>query len=56
MKLYLAGPIGSGKLHQGGPMTAIYFRDLWPTRAALFDRLFPDVAKQQINLLKGREK
>jgi hypothetical protein len=47
MSLYLAGSIGTGRLRPGGPIVNLYFRDIWPKRAALFDQLFPGVAAKQ---------
>ena len=45
--------IGNGRLAPGAPWTAIYFRDLFPARAALLDRIFPDVAVRQQNLRRS---
>jgi hypothetical protein len=47
MSLYLAGPIGTGQLRPGGPVVDLFFRDIWPKRAALFDKLFPSVSARQ---------
>lgn len=50
--LYLAGPIGTGII--GGRRVTVYFRDLFPARAALLDRVFPSVARTQKAAIKGR--
>ena len=51
VELYLAeGRIGTGRLNPGAPRTRIYFRDLFPARAAILDQIFPDVAARQQNL------
>lgn len=47
MALYLSGVIGSGRIPPGRSKVVIYFRDLWPARARIFDQLFPEIAKQQ---------
>lgn len=51
VELYLAeGRIGTASLTPGAPRTRVYFRDLFPARAAILDRIFPDVAARQQNL------
>lgn len=47
MALYLQGPIGQGRVTPNGPVVQIWFRDLYPARAAVLDRLFPSVRAQQ---------
>jgi hypothetical protein len=51
---YLGGHIGYGRLTPGGPEVPIYFRDLFPARAAIFDQVFPDVARQQLAAISAR--
>ena len=45
--LYLQGKIGYGELLDQPGMSALWFRDLFPERAAILDKLFPEVARQQ---------
>ena len=54
--LYAAGPIGRGQLREGGAVVPIYFRDLFPGRAAVMDELFPDIARKQRKELAGSRK
>lgn len=42
--------IGEGRLTPDAPRTWLYFRDLFPARAAILDQIFPDVAVRQRNL------
>jgi 8-oxo-dGTP pyrophosphatase MutT (NUDIX family) len=44
--LYLRGQLGVGRIGDG-PIQPIYFRDIFPERAALLDRSFPSVAAKQ---------
>jgi ADP-ribosyltransferase exoenzyme len=46
LRLYMAGWLGTGKIN-GGPIGRVYFRDLFPNRAKILDRMFPDLARQQ---------
>lgn len=43
--LYAGGAIGEGEIN--GVRTVVYFRDLFPERAALFDRLLPEFGAAQ---------
>lgn len=49
--LYTKGVVGTGnvKLKSGraGPVRNVYFRDLFPHRAAVLDKMFPKFARQQ---------
>jgi hypothetical protein len=51
---YLGGHIAHGRLTPGGPEVPIYFRDLFPARAAIFDQIFPDVARKQLAAISAR--
>jgi len=44
---YLHGPVGWGRRTPDGPLEQIYFRDLFPHRAAILDRIFPEIARAQ---------
>lgn len=44
-------PIAEGTIN--GERVPLYFRDVWPNRAALFDEMFPDFAKAQIATIKA---
>jgi hypothetical protein len=46
LMLYQSGPIARGTLADGFT-GALYFRDIYPHRAAILDKLFPDLAKAQ---------
>jgi hypothetical protein len=46
--LYLSGKIGMGRLTPGGPLVPIYFRDLFPARARILDRIFPAIGRAQL--------
>jgi len=46
--LYLAGRIGTGRLTKDGPLQPVYFRDLFPARAAILDQTYPAVAQAQL--------
>lgn len=48
VRLYLAGMLGRGALSEGGRFHDLWFRDLFPARAALLDSLFPAFARQQL--------
>lgn len=48
VRLYLDGRIGTGSFAPGGPVQDLWFRDMFPDRARILDRLFPSVAQQQI--------
>lgn len=54
MAFYLSGPIGTGRFTPGGPLQPVYFRDLFPNRAAVFDQLFPGLAQQQKAAVSAR--
>jgi len=54
MAFYLAGEIGQGQIKRGGPRLPIYFRDLFPARAAVLDRLFPEIARRQRAAIAAR--
>lgn len=56
MSLYLNGVIGTGQSRVNGPTINLYFRDIWPKRAALFDKLFPEVARKQKEAIALRPK
>jgi len=46
--LYQLGPIAKGRLGPGGgEIVDLYFRDIYPNRAAILDELFPDLAATQ---------
>lgn len=45
-RLYFAGVIGTGRVGTGRERP-LYFRDIFPNRAAILDRLFPEFARQQ---------
>jgi hypothetical protein len=45
--LYLQGRIGYAELRSQPGFSHVWFRDLFPERAAILDRLFPDIARQQ---------
>lgn len=47
MMFYEMGPVGWGRLTPSGPLEQIYFRDLFPHRAAILDRIFPEIARAQ---------
>jgi hypothetical protein len=47
VSLYLQGRIGYGQLHDQPGFSWLWFRDLFPERAAILDKLFPEVAQQQ---------
>jgi hypothetical protein len=51
--LYFGNQIGTGRLG-AGPVRPIYFRDLFPSRAAILDDLFPAFAKAQRAALAKR--
>lgn len=46
-RLHHGGPLGTARLTADGPEEPIWFRDLFPARAAIFDRAMPDFAAQQ---------
>lgn len=50
--LYLHGRIGTGRLTKDGPVQPVYFRDLFPARAAILDRIYPSVAQAQLAQLR----
>jgi hypothetical protein len=57
MSLYLSGAIGHARLSPAGGSVRVYFREIFPARAAIFDQLFPAVARRQIAeiaALRGR--
>lgn len=45
--LYQLGPIATGRLKAAAEAGPLYFRDIYPARAKILDKLFPDVAKAQ---------
>jgi ADP-ribose pyrophosphatase len=47
-RLYRAGPIGKGRRTKGGPIEPLWFRDVFPARAAIFDQIVPDSAEKQL--------
>jgi hypothetical protein len=49
--LYLLGIVGYGKLGGSTRSEPIYFRDLFPEWAALFDEMYPDFARQQLKTI-----
>lgn len=54
MALYLGDQLGTGRLRPGGPIVPIYFRDLFPARADVLDRVFPEIAKRQKAAISAR--
>lgn len=52
VEMYLAGPLGTAMI--GGRRVSVYFRDLFPARAKVLDKVFPSVAKAQQAAIKGR--
>ncbi len=51
--LYQLGPIATGRLSAAGEQLVLYFRDIYPKRAALLDKVFPDIAKAQKAQIKA---
>lgn len=51
-EMYTRGIIGRGEID--GATVGVYFRDLYPERAALLDKLFPDFARAQLDEIIGR--
>jgi hypothetical protein len=48
IRLYMLGVVGTGTLTNGSGWSGdVYFRDLFPERAAVLDKLFPELAEQQ---------
>jgi hypothetical protein len=47
-RLYRAGPIGNGRRTPGGPIEPLWFRDIYPARAAILDKAVPDFAEKQL--------
>lgn len=45
--LYLRGQVGTGRI-AAGDIQPVFFRDVYPNRARLFDALFPDFARGQL--------
>lgn len=54
MAFYLADEIGTGRLAPGDDEVPIYFRDLFPARAKIFDQVFPEIAKRQKAAVSAR--
>lgn len=54
VSFYIAGQIGTGRLQLGGPKKPIYFRDLFPARAAVLDQVFPEIAASQQAAVRAR--
>jgi hypothetical protein len=53
--LYLSPyPVGEGHLVPGGPVVPIWFRDVWPSRAAVLDQVFPQFAREQLAQISAR--
>lgn len=52
--LYLHGPLGTANLAGRDGRVPVYFRDIFPARAAVLDQLFPDVAARQAAELARR--
>jgi hypothetical protein len=52
--LYLMGPIGEGRLTPSGPMEPVYFRDLWPRKAAHLDEVYPEFGARQVQEITAR--
>ena len=48
LRLYRAGPIGTGVFHGQDSDEPVWFRDLFPVRAAIFDRIFPAYGQEQL--------
>jgi hypothetical protein len=42
------GALGTGRLASSGRTVPIWFRDLFPARAAVLDQYFPEFAAQQL--------
>jgi hypothetical protein len=51
-RLYRAGPIGKGRRTKGGPIEPLWFRDVFPARAAIFDEKLPDFAERQLRQIE----
>jgi hypothetical protein len=47
MELYWRGILGTGRRKKDGKLEVVYFRDLFPERAAILDKLFPAFARKQ---------
>jgi hypothetical protein len=47
VELYQRGRIANGRLTAKAEIGPVYFRDLYPARAKILDKLFPDIAKAQ---------
>ena len=55
IRLYTAsGPVGKGGLAGFDAPVDVYFRDMFPHRAAILDAIFPDLAKVQRDAIKAR--
>ncbi len=53
LSLYLQGAIGSAELQsRPGVVQPVWFRDLFPGRAAIFDQMFPDAAQDQLEEIR----
>lgn len=46
--MYRLGPLGNGRIRGQRGQQRVYFRDLFPARAAVFDQEFPDFAAAQL--------
>ena len=47
MELYWRGILGTARRKSDGKLEFVYFRDLFPERAAILDKLFPAFAQKQ---------
>lgn len=54
VEMYLSGRLGTARFPDGTER-AVWFRDIFPTRADLLDDLFPDEAAAQIAALRQRD-
>jgi DNA-binding MarR family transcriptional regulator len=54
VQLYLRGELGQGKVDgpDGPVFFKAYFRDLFPNRAKILDKVFPKFAEEQMKLIK----
>jgi hypothetical protein len=53
MRLYLFGAIGRGRMPGEDRERFIWFRDLFPERAAILDALFPSFSSQQLKEIEA---
>lgn len=48
IRLYLMGTLGVGAFTEGDSFEPIWFRDLFPARAAVLDQIMPQFSRQQV--------